>query len=155
MTYSNRSEGSPFQHRSEFDKSPPKNDCLKENPYWKDPPGAWSASYPYGKPAAPPKNADKGLDDPEPSPICEWATTWGDNTVSVCNPPYEFAPKVSCPMSRPLEPQRRIDPGMWVYNKEEAEKKRKNAMTENKYIIPGFILLLTLMSVYHCVLRKK
>ena len=112
MTYSNRPESSPFQHRSEFDKSPGcLNDRLKANPYWNNPPGAWSAPYKYAKPAPPPKNNNSFPGDMEPSPICSWATTWGDNTVSVCNPPYKFAPKMSCPMSRPLEPQRRIDPG--------------------------------------------
>ena len=33
MTYSNRSEGSPFQHRSEFNRSPPVDSQLKKNQF--------------------------------------------------------------------------------------------------------------------------
>jgi hypothetical protein len=125
MTYSNRSEGSPFQHRSEFDKSPPVDTQLKMNPFLNNMPGTWSQPYNNAKPAPPPQNGKSALSDPEPSPICDWATTWGDNTVSLCKPPYTFAPKLSCPMSRLLVPERNIDPGMWYYNRLDKEKDSK------------------------------
>ena len=118
MTYSNRPVRTAFQHGSEFDKSPDNVSCRKLNPYLDNMPGATSAPYDYSKPEPPPKNGESSLNDPEPSPICDWATTMGDNTISVCKPPYEYNKELKCPMSRPLEPQRRIDPGMWAYNKQ-------------------------------------
>ena len=148
MTYSNRPSGSPFQHRSQFDKNPQVDNCIKMNPFLDNMPGTWSSPYKADKPMAPPKDADKGLDDPEPSPICDWATTWGDNTVAVCNPPYKFAPKVSCPMSRPLEPQRNIDPGMWYYNrldKENNEKSEIKLFTNISLVLLAIIVLLNFL----------
>ena len=90
MTYSNRPARTAFQHGSEFDKSPDTVSCRKLNPYLDNMPGATSAPYDYSKPEPPPKNGESSLNDPEPSPICDWATTMGDNTISVCKPPYEY-----------------------------------------------------------------
>lgn len=109
MTYSNRPTVSPWRHQSEFGVS---NDTVvfdKINPFVHNMPGAWSAPYKYDNTTVP----DKEVQDRDTSkPICEYASTAGDNTVSLCNPP----PK-NCPMKRPWVPERNIDPGMWTYQK--------------------------------------
>jgi hypothetical protein len=151
MTYSNRPETSPFQHRSEFDKSPGcLNNRLKANPFINNMPGTWSAPYSYSKPSPPPQNGN--LYDTEPSPICNWATTWGDNTVSLCRPPYKYPQEVSCPMSRPLEPQRRIDPGMWNYYNRAKQFARVN---KNGIINIIVILLIIVLVLQFISIRKK
>ena len=76
-------------------------------------PGTWSADWPY---THTPSVLDKEamFDKDESSPLCSWGSTAGDGTVDVCNPPYEFAPKVSCPMTRPLEPEQLWDDDLLV-----------------------------------------
>ena len=152
MTYSNRPVTSPFQHRSEFDKSPGclKN-ALKENPFLNNMPGTWSTPYPNEPPSVPPQNGESALGDPEPSPICDWMTTMGDNTVSLCEPPYDLPKKVSCPMSRRLVPERNIDPGMWAYDNDEDTKKTKKP----DFFIKIIAIFLILILVLQFSIRKK
>jgi hypothetical protein len=150
MTYSNRPVSSPFQHRSEFDKSDNSISERKKNPIAvENMPGATSASYTYDKPEPPPLNGESSKDDPEPSPICEWATTMGDNTISLCKPPYKYDKELSCPMTRPLEPQRRIDPGMWVYNKKEKVVKTDDKKVLFCSIIFILFIIFALLQISH------
>jgi hypothetical protein len=139
--------GAHFQHDSLFDKSYDIEPLQKINPYLDNMPGTWSAPYKNEKPSMNAKDTSKKWNDDnkEPSPICEWSSTWGDNTVSVCNPPFDFAPKFVCPMSRPLEPQRNIDPDLWFVNKE----KYKYKYSSNKYLyLKVFLILLTIIFIY-------
>jgi hypothetical protein len=76
-------------------------------------PGAWSdaQSFTYYDDEdldkeMPPASVEKSM-----SAICDVARTAGDNTISMCDPKPP-----NCPMSRPLIPGRRINPGMWNYN---------------------------------------
>ena len=146
MTYSNRSVSTPYQHRSEFDKSSNAVSCRKLNPFVNNPPGAWSAPYKYANPSPPPQNNTKFPTDPSPSPICNWGATYGDNTVSVCDPPFKFDPVLSCPMSRPLVPERRIDPGMWAYNQQAVQKVQKFLTKEMLInIVVGILIVILIL----------
>jgi len=84
-------------------------------------PGAWSNPHPYKEPVRP-KSEDVPLwDIPYKSPGCSMVAL-GDKTVSFCNTPQEA---VSCPMSRPLEPQQNFEPGMWNYYPKRMKKKQR------------------------------
>jgi len=73
-------------------------------------PGTWSDPYKFS-PYKEPVEEDAQWDTPYKSPGCSMVAL-GDKTVSFCNMPQEA---VSCPMSRPLEPQQNFEPGMWNY----------------------------------------
>ena len=168
MTYSNRSYSSPFQHGTEFGTTNNAVVIDKINPFVFGKfsmPGTWSDPYPHAKQCNPPPEPvvyRKPLPPPvntgdqqivEDSPICSWGATWGDNTVSLCNPPFNFPPKVSCPMSRKLVPERNIDPGMWVYNREEAKKlAQKKAFPVD---VVKFILFLGVLILLARLAAKK
>ena len=47
--------------------------------------------------------------------ICDTSVTAGDNTVTVCKPPYDFPPVLKCPLHRPLLPMQLRNPGNWEY----------------------------------------
>ena len=115
MTYSNRPTASPYQHRNEFAKG---NDAVLMNKIntfvvgdQMSLPGAWSNPYPFESHSSDKESADE-LSSEEQSPICVGHISAGDNTIALCKP----SPP-NCPMSRYLEPQRDINPGMWYYNK--------------------------------------
>jgi hypothetical protein len=117
MTYSNRPSASPYQHRNELAKG---NDAVlinKINTFvvgdQMSLPGAWSNPYPFESHSSHKESADK-LSSEEKSPICDGHISAGDNTIALCKPTPP-----NCPMSRYLEPQRDINPGMWYYNKVE------------------------------------
>ena len=73
-------------------------------------PGTWSEPYKFS-PYKEPVEEDAQWDTPYKSPGCSMIAL-GDKTVSFCNQSQET---VSCPMSRPLEPQQNFEPGMWTY----------------------------------------
>ena len=115
MTYSNRPSASPYQHRNELAKG---NDAVlinKINTFvvgdQMSLPGAWSNPYPFESHSSHKESADK-LSSEKKSPICDGHISAGDNTIALCKPTPP-----NCPMSRYLEPQRDINPGMWYYNK--------------------------------------
>jgi hypothetical protein len=115
MTYSNRPTASPYQHRNEFAKG---NDAVLMNKIntfivgdQMSLPGAWSNPYPFESHSSHKESASE-LSSEEQSPICDGHISAGDNTIALCKP----SPP-NCPMSRYLEPQRDINPGMWYYNK--------------------------------------
>ncbi len=86
------------------------------NPFWSNPPGTWSDPYAYAKAGG---NDSLSVEDTiEKSPICNWGVTAGDNTVSLCDPPFKFPKKKSCPMSRPLVPTQNFEDGLWSLDKE-------------------------------------
>jgi hypothetical protein len=149
MTYSNRPVSSAFQHRSEFDKSSDAISCRKVNPFLNNMPGAWSAPYRYAKPTPTPAPPPTPLN--EESPICKWGATWGDNTVSVCKPPFKFDPVLSCPMSRPLVPERRIDPGMWFYN----NIGRKYKENKQGFFLNVIVILLIIILILQFISKKN
>lgn len=119
MTYSNRPYASPYQHGSEFGKS---NDSVvinKVNTFVMNDtgemslPGTWSDPYPFSaKSIQQHKEKIPEFETEYISPICEAHLTAGHKTIDMCKP----SPP-NCPMSRPLEPQRDINPGMWTYYK--------------------------------------
>ena len=156
MTYSNRPVRTAFQHGSEFEKSPDTISCRKLNPYLDNMPGATSAPYEYSKPEPPPKNGEPSLYNQEPSPSCEWTTTMGDNTISLCKPPYEYNKELECPMSRPLEPQRRIDPGMTTYGKQLSLPSitKKFSSKDAQTLISIIGVLIVILAILE-ILRKK
>lgn len=86
-------------------------------------PGTWSDPYPYSKLQIKPPKVEE---DPalQKSPICDYGITAGDRTIDMCDPI-----KPNCPMTRPLEPQRLIDPGMWNYYLKSAGKKKIGAFS--------------------------
>ena len=90
------------------------------NPFWANPPGTWSDPYPFAK-----ADGDDFLsvqETIEKSPICDWGVTAGNNTVALCEPPFNFPKKVSCPMSRPLVPMQLFEDGLWSLDKEDKKK---------------------------------
>ena len=112
-------------------------------------PGTWSADWPYSHtPRVPDKEAMFDID--EPSPLCAWGSTAGDGTVSVCKPPYKFAPEVSCPMSRPLVPEQLWDDGMWTVHREVAQKVRMDKVTPF-----GIMILMASIIAFVIYLRKR
>ena len=76
-------------------------------------PGTWSDPYKFS-PYKEPIEEDAQWDTPYKSPSCSMLAL-GDKTVSFCNQPFQSQETVSCPMSRPLEPQQNFEPGMWNY----------------------------------------
>lgn len=167
MTYSNRSYSSPFQHGTEFGKTDNSVVIDKINPFVFGKfsmPGTWSDPYSHSKPSdpdlppveyadkAPARPLDQGTNPIiEESPICSWGATYGDNTASLCRPPpFNYTPP-TCPMERPMYPERIIDPGMWVYNREEANKlaqKKAFPMDVVKFILfLGLLILLARLAV--------
>ena len=112
------------------------------NPFWANPPGTWSDPYPYATPG--PLEEPKPHKD-EPSPICGWGVTAGDNTVSVCKPPYNFPPKKSCPMSRPLVPMQLFENGLWSLDKEHPKHKDGWDHVPMCFVVLLLVVMLVLM----------
>ena len=77
-------------------------------------PGTWSEPYPYKEADQSQSESVAHWDTPYKSPSCSMIAL-GDKTVSFCNKPFQSQETVSCPMSRPLEPQQNFEPGMWNY----------------------------------------
>lgn len=165
MTYSNRSYSSPYQHQTEFGKTNNSVVIDKINPFaWgkMSLPGTWSDPYAHAKyprpitepvahlPSQLPQVLTGDQQIVEESPICSWGATYGDNTVALCNPPFNFPPKKSCPMARPIYPERNIDPGMWVYNRKDTIKQ---AIPSHVLKLIFFIFLL--MIIMKLASRKK
>lgn len=96
-------------------------------------PGTWSDPYEFVSYENVPEEAST-LDKDTKSPLCETMGSLGDYTIASCNPR-----EPNCPMSRPLEPERLIDPGMWTYQKKEAPTKKSYEMY---YILAAVIMLL-------------
>lgn len=73
-------------------------------------PGARSKGYAYGdfhqQQVFPIKPREK--------PLCDWGVTAGEGTVGFCPAPYDGANVVSCPMTRPLIPERNCEAGLWT-----------------------------------------
>lgn len=73
-------------------------------------PGARSKGYAYGdfyqQQVFPIKPREK--------PLCDWGVTAGEGTVRFCPAPYDGANVVSCPMTRPLIPERNCEGGLWT-----------------------------------------
>ena len=95
------------------------------NPFVQDDfslPGTWSDPYEF----APYKPEEESvvIDKETKDPLCDIMGTLGDRTIETCNPR-----KPNCPMSRPLVPERLIDPGMWTYQKKEVPVEEKEDMT--------------------------
>ena len=142
MTYSNRPRASPYQHGSEFAVS---NDAVainKINPFVMNDaneinlPGTWSDPFPFAaKAKTKTKNTSFDLDKEYTSPICEAHRGAG---VRFCDktPP-------NCPMSRPLEPQRDINPGMWTYYKKASRTAR--SCLNNKVVLLLIVLMIVLI----------
>lgn len=135
MTYSNRPSSSPFQHRSEFAKVYKATDHLKMNPFLDNMPGTWSDPYPFAKAGG--EDFLSVQDTIEKSPICDWGVSAGNNTVALCEPPFNFPKKESCPMSRPLVPMQLFEDGLWSLDKEHKKKSMQ--------LSPLVILLLLLL----------
>jgi hypothetical protein len=71
------------------------------NPFAVTGPGAWSNPYPFAAKGPPVK---EHVEKPEPSPAC-----LANITASGCSAPIN---PVSCPLNRPLEPTREIEPDL-------------------------------------------
>lgn len=105
-------------------------------------PGTWSDPYPYKEPE---QSKSDGLDSvaqwdtPYKSPGCSMVAL-GDKTVSFCNQPQET---VSCPMSRPLEPQQNFEPGMWNYYPKKKKVDKKGGW-ENNWVLFALVVLILL-----------
>ena len=141
MTYSNRPTASPYQHRSQFAKA---NDAVLMNKIntfvvgdQMSLPGTWSAPYQFEKHSSH-KEVEKTPPE-ERSPICNGHITAGDNTIALCKPTPP-----NCPMSRPLEPQRDINPGMWHYY-DKVEQKIKETSKDKK---SSLIIVLLILIVF-------
>ena len=109
------------------------------NPFWANPPGAWSDPYPFAK-----AGGDDFLsvqDTIEKSPICDWGVSAGNNTVTLCEPPFNFPKKKSCPMSRPLEPMQLFEDGLWSLDKEF----KKKSMPWKPFVILLILLVVGLL----------
>ena len=102
-------------------------------------PGTWSDPYEF----APYTQAEEDTPDKEEkSPICATMGAIGDGTIETCNPRDP-----NCPMSRPLVPERLIDPGMWNYQKREEAPVKSNDMSIY-YIV---ILIIALIAVLYAL----
>lgn len=104
-------------------------------------PGTWSDPYKF----APHKEVaeeEAQWDTPYKSPGCSMVAL-GDKTVSFCNTPQET---VSCPMSRPLEPQQNFEPGMWNYYPKKRVEKRveKRGGWETNWVLIALAVLILL-----------
>ena len=78
-----------------------------------DLPGGMGRPYPT-RPFIPINTEHQDLLERE-SIICETSVTAGDNTVSMCKPPYDFPPVLKCPLNRTLLPMQLRNPGNWEY----------------------------------------
>ena len=114
-------------------------------------PGAWSADYDFSfynnKPVEDESNLDE---DKEISPICKYASTAGYRTIDSCKPSQP-----NCPMSRPLLPERDINPGMWYYNRLDADAARlqlklksgKKLSCSLVYALLVFLIILLILKI--------
>ena len=109
-------------------------------------PGTWSDPYPYAEyvPEQTQVNSVPCAVEPScdtaKSPICDFGVSAGDGTIGMCMPTPP-----NCPMSRRLVPMRNIDPGMWVYNKEDRKSKTKSSSDNLSGILILVILIILIM----------
>jgi hypothetical protein len=144
MTYSNRPTASPYQHRSEFAKGNDEVLLNKINTFVVGKemslPGAWSNPYPFDSHSSDKETPEQGLPSEELSPICDGHIAAGDNTIALCKPT-----KPNCPMSRYLEPQRDINPGMWYYNRIKESVSNVKVKEDNYKILILIIIALLII----------
>ena len=114
-------------------------------------PGTWSDPYTYSRTVGAP-SADKDR-APEPSPICDFGVTSAIGSFlrggAFCDTPYKKPPSVSCPMSRPLVPERNIDTGRSVSLSTEYSALGPNAGRIS------FTVMLVFMIIAMLVLRSR
>ena len=97
------------------------------------PPGTWSAPWPYSR-------AKVVEEQPSPPGDSEQNMVIMDSFLRGGGP--RVGPIVSCPMSRPLEPQRLFDDELWpLYPKKENQ-------TSNNNIIVIIVLLIVMFALY-------
>jgi len=121
-------------------------------------PGAWSAPFSFASYQGTLGNTGDGnvpcavepSCDTAKSPICSYGITAGDNTIDMCRPPPP-----NCPMSRPLVPERNIEPGMWTY--QVPKKTQKVEKVENpspRYDLIEPIIMIACVMVVLSVLSR-
>tara|TARA_R110002072_G_scaffold157128_3_gene307626 strand:+ start:5701 stop:6072 length:372 start_codon:yes stop_codon:yes gene_type:complete len=116
------------------------------NRFWDNPPGTKNAAYPFDLPIK--KNAEEVIVEEDPA-ICGWGVTAGDNTVTLCKPPYKFPKEYRCPLNRPLEPTRLVDPDLWVYKM--VENKNSASLTGFSTVQISLIIIILFMFIGHFV----
>ena len=120
------------------------------NRFWDNPPGTKNASYPFDLPIK--KEETEVVVEEDPA-ICNWGVTAGDNTVTLWKPPYKFPKEHRCPLHRPLEPTRLVDPDLWVYQME--EKKNGIASLTGFSTVQILLIIIILFMIIGHFVRKQ